>query len=1498
MAPTRASLWGMALWLVGLWFAAAPANADPAEGLLGQWRFDDARGDLAEDSSGHENDADIWGTQWVKGPFGTALRFTGVDSYVSVPHVEGLDGSDELTIEAWVLWEAGGRYPNILTGGRWSPGGFLLFVSDETCAFRMGRPGHAASDPQADWTEISAPLLSKFELGKWYHLAATFKRPDITSYLNGEQVGSAKWDYPVGYAGDLLIGRWGGTESCHQGLIDEVKLHNRALTAAQVRAGYTAEAPRRQIAAGEKVYEMIPEAAQRGPTVVKLENEFFSFEIDGRARCTALVDKRTGEDLIEKPRPLASITINGKVIRRTACSYENGRLSLRFGKSAATAVVGLTARDDYIVFEVLSVEADGADNLTFLTLELPPAKYASATSGLVADDDFGVCVRALNPQTQVTLGGRPPMLRAVGHGKYGLVGAKAALVVCPTADMRTALQEMVRAEGVPRSPLGGPWALEAEGNRGSYLFASVSESNVDRWIDLARRGGFTHIHLSGWSRSLGHYEPNTSLFPNGLDGMKAVVRKIHDAGLKAGMHTLTGCIATNDPWVTPVPDKRLAPDATYALAADMDEGSDAILTVETPGSHDTIWSYAGSGNVIRIGEELIHYAAISRDPPYGFLNCTRGAFGTTVASHSKGAPADHLLQRYLAFYPDEGSTLVDEVADAIAHVYNECEIDQIYMDGAEGMGSWHAIAVMRDAIYARLKRPALVEASCWDHWSWYFHSRIGAWDHPKWGLKQFVDMHCEDIPRYRRGALLQAQLGWWVILGPSGYNRAEMPDEIEYFSGKILAHDVPMSIQGVGAVGRPANARMREYLTTVGRYERLRLANYFSESVKERLREPGRDFRLKQADDGEWEFVPADYLEQKVTGLGNGANTWVAGNRFDRQALRLRIEALYAAYPYDGEQGLVITDFAGDGELTVHADAAGVTHAAERSTDQVKVGEASLRYSATSTRDARRGAWAKAGRRFSPHFDMEQCNAIGVWIHGDGKGELINIQLSNPREYMHAYAEHYVKIDFEGWRYFELLLRERDSAQYRDHEWPYFSQHGIFRTQLSRSHVSEMNLYLNNLPPNDTATIYLSPIKALRTTDVDLRHPTLEVNGQELTIPVTLRSGSYVELESADECRVYDERCALLERVPLPGDVPVLKPGENRVTFTCQGPDGFASRANVTIIATGTPFRGRAPADQIDWALLKQEYELPRPITRLDGRENHWDVVCRADAQGAELGLDLEVEQTGATGEAYEDPAALTIESFDDLSFFADSPENEFAKYVYDSEHKGLATKPGVTQEISRSAEVVKVGQSSARYTATSTRPDSIGWSARGRRFRATLDLSAFRGLGFWLHGDAKGESFKLQFRDDAGAWHDMVTRVDFAGWRYVEFDFTGAELDLGKVEYLIMYYNGIPAGQTVTCHIDDVRALPATQAIKRPELTVAGRRLVFPVELSAGDRLVFRGVRDCRVYRKSQAEPETVRPEGAAPTLAAGVNPVTLALGPGSPEQFRMTASLVKSYR
>ncbi len=146
-----------------------------------------------------------------------------------------------------------------------------------------------------------------------------------------------------------------------------------------------------------------------------------------------------------------------------------------------------------------------------------------------------------------------------------------------------------------------------------------------------------------------------------------------------------------------------------------------------------------------------------------------------------------------------------------------------------------------------------------------------------------------------------------------------------------------------------------------------------------------------------------------------------------------------------------------------------------------------------------------------------------------------------------------MKIDFKGWRYFELLLRERDAAAYHDYQWPYGAHCVLHRSPLVRQAVNQMTVYLNNLPPGEEATCSIGPIRALRTRKVVLHNPAVEVAGRRLVFPVDLESGMTIEFDSLDDCRLYDERGNLLQRLQPQGEVPVLETQANQVAFNCHG---------------------------------------------------------------------------------------------------------------------------------------------------------------------------------------------------------------------------------------------------------------------------------------------------------------------------------------------------------
>jgi hypothetical protein len=1197
---------------------AAPAPNSP---LLLRLPLDEGSGTLAADRSPNQLEAELANVQWARGAFGTAAHFDGTNAFIELAPVPTLNGATQCTISIWATWEGTGRYPNLLTTHTWSPGGLMLFVSDNACSFRIGRPGHRADAPGNAWTETGVSLLDSLPRRQWVHLCVVFALPNITSYVNGKPVGKGTWPYPV-EADGLRIGGWSGPV-CHRGLISDVRIYGRALTAQEVSG--LAQDPARASAA----YTLVDESTNAPPLAGTFENRRATLAIDTRGRITSLRSKASDRELLARPQELVSVRLkDGRQITARTASFGNGVLTFEFSRGQGEAVLGVDVRDDYFTFAIRSLTVTNVTSLTFFSLPVTPTKYRGDMANMLSDDVEAVCLRGYELPVEMAAGGSPAGLRVWTTAEHGLTGWRAGLAAGAKKEMPAMLRAMAEEAGVPVSKLGGPWSLGAEADRGSYLFADLSLASVDDWIELARRGGFTHIHIHGWWDTLGHYGVNTNLYPNGLADLKHAVARIHAAGLKAGIHTLTACIEPRDAWVTPEANPHLIASASYTLARPMAPADTVIYVKEKPAAHhDVVFTYDGNGNVIRIGTELVQYAEVMSEPPYAFAKCQRGAFKTRPAAHAAGDRADYLQQRYIAFYPEPGSPLADELADRIAHVFNTCQLDQLYFDGSEGMMSRYGIDFMRHAIFKRLRGEGLAEASCHGAHSWWFHSRLGAWDHSAWAAKRFQDLHIACAARYRDTDLLEPQMGWWAPRQPSPQARGHFLDEMEYFGAKNLGLDSAMAIQGVNVSGQPLGFHIEKQITVLGWYEQLRLARYFDTSTVARVATPGDEFSLRQDRDGAWKFTPVNMSVHRISALGNGSERWTSRNPFAGQPLAARVEALYSVAPYDYPKRLRVADSADLPAFRQTTSSASVSLRMEEAVGEERGSGRSLRLSAENKGAARRGAWAKAGLFFAaPYRNLSGTSALGVWVKGDGKGALLNLQLGTPREYVQTLSDHYVALDFSGWRYVELLMRERDVGQMSNYQWPYGSYYGIYRNPLDMAHISEVNLYLNNLPPGDSTEVVLSPIMGLAVQSAELKNPTLTVNGRTLALPITLKSGDFAEVEASGDGAHYDDKGDLLALLrPTAADGwPVLRSGDNALAFDCESPPGVNARAEVTLNASGALFGTSNPRSKIGWEHLAREYEMPRWITAPEGANNAWDLAVRPGERAR-----LEIEFSG-----------------------------------------------------------------------------------------------------------------------------------------------------------------------------------------------------------------------------------------------------------------------------
>lgn len=144
----------------------------------------------------------------------------------------------------------------------------------------------------------------------------------------------------------------------------------------------------------------------------------------------------------------------------------------------------------------------------------------------------------------------------------------------------------------------------------------------------------------------------------------------------------------------------------------------------------------------------------------------------------------------------------------------------------------------------------------------------------------------------------------------------------------------------------------------------------------------------------------------------------------------------------------------------------------------------------------------------------------------------------------------------------------------------------------------------------------------------------------------------------------------------------------------------------------------------------------------------------------------------------------------------------------------------GCSHRFTPAGTEARQGRVCARFEATSRRPDQAGWSMAGRGFAMPQDLRGLRALRAWIHGDGSGQMLKIQLNDASGGYRDDYVKIDFTGWRQVTMDKPALNtIALERVERLNFYYNGLPAGRSVICLLDQVEALTGEGTAERTVL-------------------------------------------------------------------------------
>jgi concanavalin A-like lectin/glucanase superfamily protein len=198
-------------------------------GLVASYGFNEGAGTAANDGSGRNNNGVLSGTTWTtSGKFGGALSFDGASSWVTVPDAASLDLTNGMTLEAWVRPTALSGWRTTVMKETATGHAYSLYANDNT-----PNPAVTVTIGAADRSAVGT---SQVPLNTWTHLAATYDGAMLRLYVNGVQAGTrAQTGNITVSASPLRIGGnavWG---EYFAGLIDEVRVYNRALTATEIQ---------------------------------------------------------------------------------------------------------------------------------------------------------------------------------------------------------------------------------------------------------------------------------------------------------------------------------------------------------------------------------------------------------------------------------------------------------------------------------------------------------------------------------------------------------------------------------------------------------------------------------------------------------------------------------------------------------------------------------------------------------------------------------------------------------------------------------------------------------------------------------------------------------------------------------------------------------------------------------------------------------------------------------------------------------------------------------------------------------------------------------------------------------------------------------------------------------------------------------------------------------------------------------------------------------------
>ena len=217
-------------------------NAGLSDGLVAYYPFN---GNANDESGNGNNGTSIGGVTFTPGKVGQALFLNGTD-YVNAGNAPIIHiSAGDFTIGVWVFFNAISGDMSIVdkmvntVGSANNDGWRLLKQTDNRFWFCFGGGTKNGCDSQG-LPAFGVFSSTKAMTGVWYHIAVVKSTANFSIYVNG-QLQDSRYSLPNfldTQSPNLLIGNNASYRAYLNGLIDEAKVYNRALSESEIQQLY------------------------------------------------------------------------------------------------------------------------------------------------------------------------------------------------------------------------------------------------------------------------------------------------------------------------------------------------------------------------------------------------------------------------------------------------------------------------------------------------------------------------------------------------------------------------------------------------------------------------------------------------------------------------------------------------------------------------------------------------------------------------------------------------------------------------------------------------------------------------------------------------------------------------------------------------------------------------------------------------------------------------------------------------------------------------------------------------------------------------------------------------------------------------------------------------------------------------------------------------------------------------------------------------------------